>query len=69
MFDRKGLIIVEKTDEIDEEELMMKALEAGAEDFSTEEDSFEIITDPADFSDVRLSLENQGVLWLLQKSQ
>ncbi|NLM44088.1 MAG: YebC/PmpR family DNA-binding transcriptional regulator [Clostridiales bacterium] len=61
MFDRKGLIIVEKTDEIDEEELMMKALEAGAEDFSTEEDSFEIITDPADFSDVRLSLENQGV--------
>lgn len=61
MFDKKGLIIVEKTDDIDEEELMMKALEAGAEDFSTEEDSYEIITDPADFSDVRLALENQGI--------
>lgn len=61
MFDKKGLIIVEKTDDIDEEDLMMKALDAGAEDFSAEEDSYEIITDPADFSDVRLTLENQGV--------
>ena len=56
MFDKKGLIIVEKTDDIDEEELMMKALEAGAEDFSPEEDSYEIITDP-----VRLNLEKEGV--------
>lgn len=61
MFDKKGLIIVEKTDDIDEEDLMMKALEAGAEDFSVEEDSYGIITDPADFSDVRLFLEKQGV--------
>jgi len=61
MFDKKGLIIVEKTDDIDEEDLMMKALDAGAEDFSAEEDSYEIITDPADFSDVRLALEKQGV--------
>lgn len=61
MFDKKGLIIVEKTDDIDEEDFMMKALDAGAEDFSAEEDSYEIITDPADFSDVRLTLENQGV--------
>ncbi|HCJ56187.1 YebC/PmpR family DNA-binding transcriptional regulator [Lutispora sp.] len=61
MFDKKGLIIVERSDSIDEEELMMKALEAGAEDFSAEEDSYEIITDPAAFSDVRLQLEKEGV--------
>ncbi|MCQ1529731.1 YebC/PmpR family DNA-binding transcriptional regulator [Lutispora saccharofermentans] len=61
MFDKKGLIIVERLDSIDEEELMMKALEAGAEDFSAEEDSYEIITDPAAFSDVRLQLEKGGV--------
>lgn len=61
MFDKKGLIIIEKTVDIDEEELMIKALEAGAEDFSAEEDSFEIITDPAAFSDVRLQLEKEGV--------
>lgn len=61
MFDKKGLIIIEKTDDIDEEDLMMKALEVGAEDFSSDEDSYEIITDPEDFSDVRLSLEKQGI--------
>lgn len=61
MFDKKGLIIVEKTDDIDEEELMMKALDAGAEDFSAEEDSYEIITDPVIFSDVRLQLEKEEV--------
>ncbi|SHJ24352.1 YebC/PmpR family DNA-binding transcriptional regulator [Lutispora thermophila] len=61
MFDKKGLIIVERTDDIDEEDLMMKALEAGAEDFSSEEDSYEIITDPDDFSEVRLALERHGV--------
>ncbi|MGE5677600.1 MAG: YebC/PmpR family DNA-binding transcriptional regulator, partial [Pseudomonadota bacterium] len=49
---------VEKDDKIDEEELMMHALEAGAEDFNAEEDSFEIITAPDNFSEVRLKLEN-----------
>lgn len=61
MFDNKGLIIVEKDDKIDEEELMMLALDAGAEDFSVEEDSFEIITEPSAFSEVRQKLENEGV--------
>lgn len=61
MFDKKGLIIVEKNDDIDEEELMMQALDAGAEDFSSEEDSYEVITDPSMFSDVRLKLENEEV--------
>ena len=40
---------------------MMLALDAGAEDFSEEEDSYEILTAPEDFSDVRLALEEAGV--------
>ena len=43
------------------DELMMQALDAGAEDFSEEEDSFEILTDPNDFSEVRLALEEAGI--------
>lgn len=46
---------------MDGDDLMMLALDAGAEDFSEEEDSFEIITDPDTFSAVRQALENQGV--------
>ena len=58
MFDKKGQIIVSKEDyEGDADELMMTALDAGAEDFSEEEDSFEIVTDPDDFSAVREALE------------
>ena len=47
--------------EADADELMMMALDAGAEDFAEEEDSFEILTDPDDFSDVRQALEDAGV--------
>lgn len=61
MFDEKGVIIVEKDGNVDEEELMMQALEAGADDFSVEEDSFEIITAPDTFSEVRKKLEELGV--------
>ncbi|KEI11243.1 transcriptional regulator [Clostridium novyi B str. ATCC 27606] len=64
MFQRKGQLVIEKTDEIDEEELMMQALEAGAEDFSAEEEVFEITTDPADFSEVREELEKNGYSFL-----
>ena len=64
MFDEKGLLVVEKTPGIDEEELMMQALDAGAEDMSTEEDCFEIYTAPNDFSAVREALENQGLTFL-----
>ena len=46
---------------MDADELMMMALDAGAEDFSEEEDSFEIITDPDDFSAVRETLEKEGI--------
>jgi len=55
---------VEKTPGIDEEELMMQALDAGAEDMSTEEDCFEIYTAPSDFSAVREALEAQGLTFL-----
>ena len=58
MFDKKGQIVIDKEEcEMDADELMMIALEAGAEDFAEEEDSFEIITDPDDFSAVREALE------------
>jgi len=57
MFDKKGIIIVENNGSIDEEELMMQALDAGAEDFNAEEDSFEIVTSVESFSEVRKKLE------------
>lgn len=60
MFDRKGQIIIEKNEDIDEETLMMEALEAGAEDFVSEEDAFEIITTTEDFSNVKDGLEKEG---------
>lgn len=62
MFDKKGQIIVAKEDcSMDSDELMMAALDAGAEDFSEEEDSFEIYTDPDAFGDVRAALEEAGI--------
>lgn len=58
MFDQKGQIIISKEDYSgDADELMMQALDAGAEDFSEEEDSYEILTAPDDFSSVRVALE------------
>jgi len=56
MFDKKGVIVIEKND-IDEDEITMDALEAGAEDFSSEDDCYEIVTTPEDFRAVRDALE------------
>lgn len=61
MFEKKGVMVVEKSDSVDEDDLMMMALDAGAEDFSTEDDSYEIITTPEDFSAVREALEGNGI--------
>ncbi|MBP3621006.1 MAG: YebC/PmpR family DNA-binding transcriptional regulator [Lachnospiraceae bacterium] len=62
MFDEKGQIIIDKEEcSMDADDLMMIALDAGAEDFAEEEDSFEIITAPADFSVVRETLEKEGI--------
>ena len=62
MFDRKGQIVIDKEEcDMDADELMMAALDAGAEDFSEEEDSYEVYTAPEDFSAVRETLEKEGV--------
>ena len=62
MFDQKGQIIIDKEEcDMDPDDLMMEALDAGAEDFSEEEDSYEILTSPDDFSDVRQALEDKGI--------
>ena len=61
MFDQKGQIIVELPEGMDEEELMMTALDAGAEDFEAEDGTCEIITDPASFSEVYAALEAAGI--------
>ena len=62
MFDRKGQIIIDKEEcEMDADDLMMTALDAGAEDFNEEEDSYEVLTNPDDFSAVREALEAAGV--------
>ena len=62
MFDQKGQIIIDKEEcEMDADDLMMLALDAGAEDFSEEEDSYEVLTAPDDFSTVREALDKAGL--------
>ena len=62
MFDKKGQIIIDKEEcDLDADDLMMMALDAGEEDFTEEEDSFIILTDPDDFSSVRESLEKENI--------
>ena len=62
MFDEKGQIIIAKEDcEMDADDLMMMALDAGAEDFNEEDDSFEVLTTPEDFSAVREALEKEEI--------
>ena len=62
MFDQKGQIIIDKEEcEIESDDLMMAALDAGAEDFNEEEDSYEILTAPADFDAVQEALSKQDV--------
>ena len=59
MFGKKGIILIER-EGLDEEKVMGDALEAGAEDFSAEEDVYEITTDPGDFGTVSESLAAKG---------
>ncbi len=62
MFDEKGQIIIDKEEcDLEADDLMMQALDAGAEDFSEEEDSFEITTAPEDFESVRKTLEDAKI--------
>ncbi len=62
MFDKKGQIIISKEDcTMEADDLMMIALDAGAEDFIEEEDSYEIVTEPDNFSAVHEALENEKI--------
>lgn len=60
MFDRKGLLVIDKKESIDEEELMLQAIDLGAEDFNSEDDFYEIITSPENFNQVRDALSSNG---------
>ena len=64
MFDRKGLIVVDRKPGMDEDEMMMMALDAGASDMKPSEDAFEVYTEVADFSSVREALEKAGCTFL-----
>ncbi len=65
LFNKKGIIIIEKAStQIDEEELMMLAIDSGAEDFEASEEIYEITTAPSDFSEVREKLEEAGLTFL-----
>ncbi len=62
MFDEKGQIIIDREEcDMDPDDLMMLALDAGAEDFADNEDSFEILTDPESCHAVRDALEAEGI--------
>lgn len=61
MFDRKGRLFIERTDDTDEDMIMLAALEAGAEDIDSTEDGFEIVTEAADFLEVKEALEKDGI--------
>ncbi len=62
MFDKKGEIIIDKEEcDMDADTLMMTALDCGAEDFSEEEDCFEVLTDPDEFDKVLKALEDNGI--------
>ena len=65
LFNKKGVLVIEKEGcKMDEEELMMLAIESGAEDFQSEEEIYEITTAPEDFSSVRESLEQSGLTFI-----
>ena len=65
MFDKKGVIVIERTStNMTEDDLMMEAIEAGAENFEADDEFFEITTAPQDFSAVREALEAKGLEFL-----
>ena len=64
MFDHKGLILIEQDPKLVEDEVLMNALEAGAEDVEVTEEVFEVYTAPGDFSAVREGLEQAGYNFL-----
>lgn len=61
MFEKKGLLIIEKNEGVNAEEIMMLAIEAGADDVEEQEDSIEIITSPEQFETVKNALRENNV--------
>ncbi len=61
LFDKKGILELTKTPDMVEDDIIMMCLEANADDVVDEEDSYEIITSPANFNEVRDNLQNQGL--------
>ena len=62
MFNKKGVIVIDRTTtDMSEDDMMMLALDSGAEDFTADDECYEILTDPKDFSKVREALENNGL--------
>ena len=68
-FDNKGVIVIEREPDMDEDDILMKAMDCGAEDMKTEEDAFVIYTAPNDFSAVREALENEGLSFISAEKQ
>ena len=65
LFNKKGLIVIDRsTTSLDEDSMMMLALDSGAEDFEASEEVYEITTDPSNFSEVREKLEAEGLEFL-----
>ena len=65
MFSNKGLLVIERTLDLDEDTVTEYAIEAGADDVVTLDDVYEVYTDPAAFSDVRKFLEGKGIEFLV----
>ncbi|HEY8443652.1 MAG TPA: YebC/PmpR family DNA-binding transcriptional regulator [Clostridia bacterium] len=61
MFDTKGVVIAERTDPSKDDEIMLQAIDLGAEDIMPDGDQYEILTDPANVSNMRAGLEGLGV--------
>lgn len=62
LFNKKGILVIDKEKvNLSEDDMMLLALDNGAEDFSSEEECYEITTAPEDFSKVREALENEGI--------
>ena len=61
MFDTRGVIVLEKKEGMDDEEIMLTAIDCGADDFTAEDEVYEILTQPTELSNVRNALENAGL--------
>lgn len=64
MFDTRGVLVAEKRASDDDDEMMMLALDCGADDFDVQDDMYEILTSPNDFSSVREQLEAKGLTFI-----